>query len=91
MPFEQGSTQKIEGEIILLLNIAFTNIEKGYTWNINRREVKVMAQDVLCEVNNCVYNEKGNRCGASQIYVVSNTGNKADSSDETDCKTFKRQ
>ncbi|MED1866028.1 DUF1540 domain-containing protein [Fictibacillus nanhaiensis] len=50
-----------------------------------------MAQDVLCEVNNCVYNEKGNRCGASQIYVVSNTGNKADSSDETDCKTFKRQ
>ncbi|MED1864366.1 DUF1540 domain-containing protein [Fictibacillus nanhaiensis] len=50
-----------------------------------------MAQDVLCEVNNCVYNEKGNRCGASQIYVVSNRGNKADSSDETDCKTFKAE
>lgn len=48
-----------------------------------------MAQDVLCEVNNCVYHKKDNKCGASQIYVVSHKGNhKAESSAETDCKTL---
>lgn len=47
-----------------------------------------MAKDVLCEVNNCSFWEKGNQCGAEQIYVVSHTGNKADTSHETDCKTF---
>ncbi|WP_223701163.1 DUF1540 domain-containing protein [Sutcliffiella deserti] len=48
-----------------------------------------MAQDVLCEVNNCVYNKSGNRCGATQIYVVSNKGKEAETSHETDCRTFK--
>ncbi|WP_445489324.1 DUF1540 domain-containing protein [Niallia sp. 03133] len=47
-----------------------------------------MAKDVLCEVNNCSYWENGNLCGAEKIYVVSHTGNKADTSKETDCKTF---
>lgn len=47
-----------------------------------------MAQDVLCEVNNCVHYKEGNRCGASEIYVVSHKGKQADSSQETDCKTF---
>ncbi len=48
-----------------------------------------MAKDVLCEVNNCVFWESGNLCGADQIYVVSHTGNTADDSKGTDCKTFK--
>ncbi|AIE61125.1 DUF1540 domain-containing protein [Bacillus methanolicus] len=47
-----------------------------------------MAKDVLCEVNNCSYWAQGNRCSADQIYVVSHAGTKADSSKETDCKTF---
>ncbi|WP_312095696.1 DUF1540 domain-containing protein [Niallia sp.] len=47
-----------------------------------------MAKDVLCEVSNCTYWEKGNHCGADQIYVVSNVGKHADTSYETDCKTF---
>ena len=48
-----------------------------------------MAKDVLCEVSNCKYWEDGNLCAANQIYVVSQTGNIADDSRETDCKTFK--
>ncbi|MDF0726115.1 DUF1540 domain-containing protein [Cytobacillus sp. S13-E01] len=48
-----------------------------------------MAQDVLCEVNNCHYWNKGNKCGADAIYVVSHTGKTASDSRETDCKTFK--
>lgn len=47
-----------------------------------------MAQDVLCEVSNCVYNEAGEKCGAEQIFVVSHRGKEADTSRETDCKTF---
>ncbi|MEI5907900.1 DUF1540 domain-containing protein [Bacillus spongiae] len=47
-----------------------------------------MAQDVLCEVMNCVYNQHGKKCGASEIFVVSHKGNKASNSEETDCKTF---
>ncbi len=47
-----------------------------------------MAQDVLCEVNNCQFWANGNKCSADQIYVVSQTGDTADSSRETDCKTF---
>lgn len=50
-----------------------------------------MAQDVLCEVINCVHNERGERCGASEIFVVSHRGKEADSSRETDCKTFEPQ
>ncbi|WP_110113117.1 DUF1540 domain-containing protein [Bacillus sp. CGMCC 1.16541] len=47
-----------------------------------------MAQDVLCEVANCVHNKNGKQCGASEIFVVSHRGNKAETSQETDCKTF---
>ncbi|GLB58611.1 DUF1540 domain-containing protein [Cytobacillus sp. NCCP-133] len=47
-----------------------------------------MAKDVLCEVNNCSFWKNGNRCSADQIYVVSHTGETADNSKETDCKTF---
>lgn len=47
-----------------------------------------MAQDVLCEVNNCSYWAEGNKCAADQIYVVSHTGSTADNSRQTDCKTF---
>ncbi|WP_081415882.1 DUF1540 domain-containing protein [Peribacillus kribbensis] len=47
-----------------------------------------MAQDVLCEVANCVHNVHGQKCGATEIYVVSHTGERAGNSRETDCKTF---
>ncbi|WP_100405173.1 DUF1540 domain-containing protein [Bacillus solitudinis] len=47
-----------------------------------------MAQDVLCEVNNCTYWEEGNLCQADKIYVVSHTGKQAENQKETDCKTF---
>ncbi|WP_074432783.1 DUF1540 domain-containing protein [Neobacillus jeddahensis] len=47
-----------------------------------------MAQDVLCEVNNCTYWAHGNKCSADKIYVVSHTGDTAESQRETDCKTF---
>ncbi len=50
-----------------------------------------MAQDVLCEVNNCVYWANGNQCEADKIYVVSHTGKEADNQEETDCKTFEPQ
>ncbi len=52
------------------------------------REVILMAQDVLCEVNNCTYWEEGNLCQADKIYVVSHTGKQAENQKETDCKTF---
>lgn len=47
-----------------------------------------MAQDVLCEVNNCKYWGEGNKCTADAIYVVSHKGEQAKDSEETDCKTF---
>jgi hypothetical protein len=47
-----------------------------------------VAQDVLCEVNNCTFWAKGNHCSAEKIYVVSHTGDTADSAKETDCQTF---
>ncbi|MFZ7944993.1 MULTISPECIES: DUF1540 domain-containing protein [Bacillaceae] len=47
-----------------------------------------MAKDVLCEVNNCTYWANGNKCSADKIYVVSHTGQTADSTKETDCQTF---
>jgi len=53
-----------------------------------KKELVFMAKDVLCEVKNCSFWEQGNQCGADQIYVVSHTGNQADTSKETDCKTF---
>ncbi len=47
-----------------------------------------MAQDVLCEVNNCTFWANGNKCSADRIYVVSHNGETADSQKETDCQTF---
>ncbi|OCA91712.1 MULTISPECIES: DUF1540 domain-containing protein [Bacillaceae] len=52
---------------------------------------KHILDGVLCEVNNCVYWEKGNRCSANEILVVSQQGHKASSVEETDCQTFKRE
>lgn len=43
---------------------------------------------ILCEVSNCTYWGDGNLCKAEQIYVVSNKGDQARHSEETDCKTF---
>jgi hypothetical protein len=48
-----------------------------------------MAKDVLCEVNNCTYWGQGNLCTADKIYVVSHRGAQAETTEETDCKTFK--
>ncbi len=45
-----------------------------------------MAKDVLCEVNSCRHWSNGNKCAAEMIYIVSNQ--KANTSAETDCKTF---
>ncbi|WP_110943358.1 DUF1540 domain-containing protein [Virgibacillus senegalensis] len=47
-----------------------------------------MAQDVLCEVKNCIYWAHGNKCAADAIYVVSHTGKEASDQEETDCQTF---
>jgi hypothetical protein len=47
-----------------------------------------MAQDVLCEVSSCVHNMHGEKCNATQIYVVNHREKNASSSSETDCKTF---
>jgi hypothetical protein len=55
---------------------------------VTKKEVLALAQDVLCEVNNCTYWGQGNKCNADAIYVVSNT-TEASTSEETDCKTFK--
>jgi len=53
-----------------------------------KKGVKLMARDVLCEVNSCKYWAAGNQCSASSIYVVNNRNSKANNSEETDCKTF---
>ncbi|WP_069187947.1 DUF1540 domain-containing protein [Bacillus sp. FJAT-27251] len=47
-----------------------------------------MAKDVLCEVSNCAFWAAGNLCSADRIYVVSHTGENAENSRGTDCKTF---
>lgn len=47
-----------------------------------------MAEDVLCEVNNCAYWEYGNKCSADAIYIVATSGTEATNQEETDCKTF---
>ncbi|HZG73933.1 MAG TPA: DUF1540 domain-containing protein [Chondromyces sp.] len=46
---------------------------------------------VLCEVENCKYWEKGNRCSADSIFVVGLNGHKADDVDETGCQTFEKR
>ena len=55
--------------------------------NDNRtRRCDTMAQDVLCEVNNCKFLANGNKCSADAIYVVSHKGKQASTTEETDCK-----
>lgn len=55
---------------------------------IIKRRCDTMAQEILCEVSNCKFWGPGNKCKANSIYVVSQKGKKATSSEETDCKTF---
>jgi len=47
-----------------------------------------MAEDVLCEVKSCTFYEEGDKCTASSIYVVNQVTGQAETSDQTDCKTF---
>ncbi|MFC0522752.1 DUF1540 domain-containing protein [Pontibacillus salicampi] len=47
--------------------------------------------EVLCEVANCVYNLEGEKCGASEISIISEVGKTASSQQETDCQTFEPQ
>lgn len=47
-----------------------------------------MAEDVLCEVHNCHFWKEGNLCAADRIYIVSHTGEEAETQKETDCQTF---
>lgn len=62
--------------------------EIGFLIRTKLGGVYKMAQDVLCEVNNCKFWAKGNKCSADEIYVVSHTGKQAEKQEETDCKTF---
>ncbi|MBB6451024.1 hypothetical protein HNR44_003014 [Geomicrobium halophilum] len=48
-----------------------------------------MAQDVLCEVQNCEYWGEGNYCEADRIYVVSRADERTTEQADTDCKTFR--
>jgi hypothetical protein len=49
-----------------------------------------MPKDVMCEVSSCNYWGNGNLCQADQIYVVSHADEeKARTTEETDCHTFK--
>ncbi|QDI92533.1 DUF1540 domain-containing protein [Salicibibacter halophilus] len=48
-----------------------------------------MAQDVLCEVENCVHWGEGNVCQADRIYVVTSADDVTTEQAETDCKTFR--
>lgn len=50
-----------------------------------------MVQSVVCEVENCVYNDDGQKCTASQIHLTSQNGKEASSEEEIDCKTFEPQ
>ena len=50
-----------------------------------------LVQSVVCDVQNCVYNDDGQNCTASQIFVTSQNGKVASSEEEIDCKTFEPQ
>lgn len=57
--------------------------------NQKRKGNTFMSNRILCSVRNCQYWDDGNICGADQIYVISTTGETAEHSRQTDCKTFK--
>ncbi|WP_404404715.1 DUF1540 domain-containing protein [Jeotgalibacillus malaysiensis] len=46
-----------------------------------------MEQIIMCEVNSCKFNRDGTRCEAEKIHVGSHK-KRAESSEETDCKTY---
>ena len=73
----------------LRINLLLISIEYFDFVNDNKRGgVETMAQEILCEVNNCTFWDSGNKCTAEKIYVVSQKGQQASNSEETDCKTF---
>ncbi|MBM7649911.1 hypothetical protein JOC78_002895 [Bacillus ectoiniformans] len=47
-----------------------------------------MSIEVLCNVDNCKYWAKGDKCVADKISVIGLQGRKADDMEETACKTF---
>ena len=52
-----------------------------------------MAPEVSCEVKNCTFWAKGNRCSADSIHVSSHghKGKTANNIKETDCSTFEAE
>lgn len=48
-----------------------------------------MAQDVKCSVDSCSFWKNGNRCSAEKISVTSYSEERAYTSHETGCRTFK--
>ena len=50
-----------------------------------------MQVEVLCNVENCKYWAKGDKCVANSIYVIGENGRASDSVVETACKTFEHR
>lgn len=48
-----------------------------------------MAEDVKCSVDSCHFWKHGNRCGAERISVVSYSEERARTSHNTGCRTFR--
>ena len=48
-----------------------------------------MAQDVKCAVDSCTFWKHGNRCSADMIKIEYYTEERAHTSHETGCRTFK--
>lgn len=70
----------------------FDRNQSEWKWTAyQKRGCDPLAKDVLCEVNNCMYWEQGNKCAADAIYVVSHKGKTASTSKETDCQTFEAE
>lgn len=43
-------------------------------------------EGVTCVVNNCLYHNEGDKCGAGKIEIAPKSAN---TTEETDCNTFK--
>jgi len=56
---------------------------------ISSKGVIYMAQDVKCSVDSCSFWKHGNRCSADAISVMNYTEERARTSHETGCRTFK--
>lgn len=48
-----------------------------------------MAKDVKCGVNSCTFWKSGNRCAAKQIVVEMYSDERARTSGQTGCQTFR--